>query len=145
MDVDDYETVKNEKDKPLLFNRIMPVYNPSIYGGLNQEFIRETVKGVLDSVCGLYLDVSKDVENARRAFASEFALSPSGSNIRKNRKTQKYEIQKTLLTAFKNNLKFEFTKDQKKAINDIFPDMRSIHHVNRMLMGDGDAVKRSWR
>ncbi|OEG69215.1 hypothetical protein ATZ36_10770, partial [Candidatus Endomicrobiellum trichonymphae] len=167
IDVDDYETVKNEKDKPLLFNRIMPVY-PSTEG-LNQKFIRETVKSVLDSVCGLYPDVSdlipdfngiprlksslaiqkihypavlEDAENARRAFALqeffilESALSLSRSNIRKNRKTQKYEIQKTLLTAFKNNLKFEFTKDQKKAINDIFSDMQSIHPMNRILMGD---------
>jgi ATP-dependent DNA helicase RecG len=167
IDVDDYETVKNEKDEPLFFNRIIPIY-PSTKG-LNRNFIRETVKSVLDSVCGLYPDVSgliadfngiprlksslaiqkihypaalEDVESARRAFALqeffilESALSLSRSNIRKNRKTQKYEIRKTLLTAFKNNLKFEFTKDQKKAINDIFYDMQSTHPMNRMLMGD---------
>ncbi|MDR0820024.1 MAG: ATP-dependent DNA helicase RecG [Endomicrobium sp.] len=167
IDVDDYETVKNEKDKPLLFNRIMPVY-PSTEG-LKQRFIRETVKSVLDSVCGLYPDVSdlipdfdgipklkssfaiqkihypaalEEAESARRAFALqefftlEFALSLSRSNIRKKCKTQRYEIRKTLLTAFKNNLKFEFTKDQKKAINDIFSDMQSLYPMNRMLMGD---------
>jgi ATP-dependent DNA helicase RecG len=167
IDVDDYEIVKNEKDKPLLFNRIIPVY-PSTEG-LSQKFIRETVKSVLDSVCGLYPDVSdlitdfngiprlksslaiqkihfpavlEDAENARRAFALqeffilESALSLARSNIRKKCKTQKYEIQKTLLTAFKNNLKFKFTEDQKKAINDIFSDMRSIHPMNRMLVGD---------
>jgi ATP-dependent DNA helicase RecG len=167
IDVDDYETVKNEKDTPLLFNRIMPVY--PLTKGLNQKFIRETVKSVLDAVCGIYPDVSdlitdfngiprlkssiaiqkihypavwKDVENARRAFALqeffilESALSLARANIRKKRKTQKYEIQKTLLTTFKNNLKFEFTKDQKKAINDIFFDMQSIYPMNRMLMGD---------
>ncbi len=167
IDVEDYEIVKNEKDAPLLFNRIMPVY-PSTEG-LNQKFIRETVKSVLDSVCGLYPDVSdlitdfngiprlksslaiqkihypaiwKDVENARRAlalqefFILESALFLARANVRKKRKTQKYEIQKTLLTTFKNNLKFEFTKDQKKAINDIFSDMQSIYPMNRMLIGD---------
>ncbi|OEG70718.1 hypothetical protein ATZ36_17245 [Candidatus Endomicrobiellum trichonymphae] len=167
IDVDDYETVKNEKDKPLLFNRIIPVY--SSIEGLNQKFIREAVKSVLNSVCGLYPDVSdlipdfdgiprlksslaiqkihypdtlEEAENARRAFALqeffilESALSLSRSNIRKNRKSQRYEIQKTLLTAFKNNLEFEFTKDQKKAINDIFSDMQSPYPMNRMLMGD---------
>jgi ATP-dependent DNA helicase RecG len=167
IDVDDYETVKNEKDKPLLFNRIIPVY-PSTKG-LNQRFIRETVKSVLDSVCGLYPDVSdlipdfdgiprlksslaiqkihypdtlEDAENARRTFALqeffilESALSLSRNNIRKKRKSQRYEIQKTLLTAFKNNLEFEFTKDQKRAINDIFSDMQRPSPMNRMLMGD---------
>ncbi|OEG69266.1 hypothetical protein ATZ36_10540 [Candidatus Endomicrobiellum trichonymphae] len=167
IDVDDYETVKNEKDKPLLFNRIMPVYSST--EGLNQKFIREAVKSVLNSVCGLYPDVSdlipdfdgiprlksslaiqkihypdtlEEAENARRAFALqeffilESALSLSRNNIRKNRKSQRYEIQKTLLTAFKNNLEFEFTKDQKKAINDIFSDMQSPYPMNRMLVGD---------
>ncbi|BAG14090.1 ATP-dependent DNA helicase RecG [Candidatus Endomicrobiellum trichonymphae] len=167
IDVDDYETVKNEKDKPLLFNRIMPVY--PLTEGLNQRFIREAVKSILDSVCGLYPDVLdlipdfggiprlksslaiqkihypgtlEDVENARRAFALqeffifESALSLSHNNIRKKRKEQRYEIQKTLFTAFKRNLKLEFTKDQKKAINDIFSDMQSLYPMNRMLMGD---------
>jgi ATP-dependent DNA helicase RecG len=166
IDVNDYEVVKNEKDKPLLFNRIMPVY-PSIKG-LNQRFIREVIKSVLDSVCRLYPDVSdlipdfdgiprlkssvaiqkihypdtlEDVENARRAFALqeffvlESAILLSRNNIRKNRKSQRYEMQKTLFTAFKNNLEFEFTKDQKKAINDIFSDMQSPYPMNRMLMG----------
>jgi ATP-dependent DNA helicase RecG len=134
---------------------------------LNQEVIRETVKSVLDSVCGLYPDVLdlitdfngisrlkfslaiqkihypvvlEDAENARRAFTLqgfftlESDLSLSRSNIRKKNKTQKHEIQKTLLTTFKNNLKFELTKDQKKAINDIFSDMQSVH-----LNDDGSA------
>jgi ATP-dependent DNA helicase RecG len=167
IDVDDYETVKNEKDKPLLFNRIMPVYAST--EGLNQKFIREAVKSVLDSVCGLYPDVAdlipnfdgiprlnsslaiqkihypdtlEDAEKARRTFALqeffifESALSLSRNNTRKNRKSQRYEIQKTLLTAFKNNLEFEFTKDQKKAINDVFSDMQSPYPMNRMIIGD---------
>jgi ATP-dependent DNA helicase RecG len=103
IDVDDYETVKNEKDPTLLFNRIMPVY-PSVEG-LNLKFIRETVKSVLDSVCGLYPDISdlimdfngipilksslaiqkihypavwEDIVNARRAFAlQEFFILES--------------------------------------------------------------------
>ncbi|MDR0800033.1 MAG: ATP-dependent DNA helicase RecG [Endomicrobium sp.] len=172
IDVDDYETVKNKKDKPLSFDRIIPVY-PAVEG-LNQKFIRETVKNVLESVCGSYPDISglipdfngipklnsslaiqkihypdtlEDVENARRAFALqeflilELAFSLSRNNVKKNRKIQKYEIQKTLLTAFKNNFKFEFTKDQKKAINTIFSDMQSAYPMNRMLMGDVGSGK----
>jgi ATP-dependent DNA helicase RecG len=66
----------------------------------------------------------------------ESAISLSRNNIRKNHKSQSYEIQNPLLTAFKNNLEFEFTKDQKKAINDIFSDMQSPSPMNRMLIGD---------
>jgi hypothetical protein len=36
---------------------------------LNQKFIREAVKSVLDSVCGLYPAVFEGAENAWRAFA----------------------------------------------------------------------------
>ena len=170
--VNDYEVVQNETDKPLLFNKIIPVYSAT--EGLNQKFIRETVKTIVESSCGLYPDISslipwfntiptlqssiaiqkihypstlEDAENARRSFALqeffvlESALSLSRNNIKRNPKIQKYEIQKTLLPIFKNNLKFEFTRDQKKAINDIFADMQNIYPMNRMLMGDVGSGK----
>ncbi|MDR3256983.1 MAG: ATP-dependent DNA helicase RecG [Endomicrobium sp.] len=170
--VNDYEVVKNRNDKPLLFNKIISVYPAT--KGLNQKFIRETVKTVLESFCEVYPDISslipnfnsipklnsslaiqkihypntlEDAENARRAFALqeffvlESAILLSRNSVKKNPKIQKYEIQKTLLTAFKNNLEFEFTKDQKKAINDIFSDMQSIYPMNRMLMGDVGSGK----
>ena len=172
IDVDDYEIVKNKKDNPLSFNRIIPVY-PAVEG-LNQKFIREAVKNVLELFCKSYPDISglipdfdgipklnsslaiqkihypdslENAENARRSFALqeffilELAFSLSRNNVEKNRKIQKYEIQKTLLTTFKNNLKFEFTKDQKKAINNIFSDMQSMYPMNRMLMGDVGSGK----
>jgi ATP-dependent DNA helicase RecG len=89
----------------------------------------------------------EEAEVARRAFAVqeffvlEAALYLSRREVKKNYKTQKYTIHKTLLTAFKNNLNFEFTKDQKKAINDIFTDMQSLYPMNRMLMGDVGSGK----
>jgi ATP-dependent DNA helicase RecG len=165
--VDDYEIVQNKNSKPLLFNKIIPVYPAT--EGLNQKFIRETVKTAVESSYSLYPDISnlipdfksipklppskairkihnpntlEDAENARRSFALqeffilETALALSRSNVKKNTKIQKYAIQKTLLPIFKKNLKFEFTKDQKKAINDIFFDMQSMYPMNRMLMGD---------
>ncbi|MDR3253540.1 MAG: ATP-dependent DNA helicase RecG [Endomicrobium sp.] len=170
--VNDYEIVKNYNDKPLSFNKIIPVYSST--GELNQKFIRETVKNVLDTTVELYPDISNlipdfkgipklkssfavqkihypntldEAENARRAFALqeffvlESALSLSRNNVKKNLKIQRYKIQKTLLTAFKNNLKFEFTKDQRKAINEIFSDMQSVYPMNRMLMGDVGSGK----
>ncbi len=89
----------------------------------------------------------EELEHARRAFALqeffvlESALSLSRNGVKKNSKTQKYDIRKTLLPVFKNNLKFEFTKEQKKAINDIFADMQSLYPMNRMLMGDVGSGK----
>ncbi|MDR2616366.1 MAG: ATP-dependent DNA helicase RecG [Endomicrobium sp.] len=89
----------------------------------------------------------QEAEFARKAFAlQEFlvlqtSLFISRSNLLKNNKVQKYSIKKTLLSPFKNNLNFEFTKDQKKAINDIFSDMQSTKTMNRMLMGDVGSGK----
>jgi ATP-dependent DNA helicase RecG len=94
-----------------------------------------------------YPNTLEDAENARRFFALqeffifETAVCLSRYNVKKNPKIQKYAIRKTLLTTFKNNLKFEFTKSQKKAINNIFADMQSIYPMNRMLLGDVGSGK----
>lgn len=89
----------------------------------------------------------EEAEKARRNlalqefFVLETALAISRKNIKQYPKKQKYEIKKTLLTPFRNNLNFEFTKAQKKAINDIFADMQNIYPMNRMLMGDVGSGK----
>jgi ATP-dependent DNA helicase RecG len=89
----------------------------------------------------------QEAELARQSFALqeflilETALLLSRNNFLQKNKVQKYKIKKTLLSAFKNNLNFEFTKDQKKAINDIFFDMQSQKTMNRMLMGDVGSGK----
>ncbi|MDR2427102.1 MAG: ATP-dependent DNA helicase RecG [Endomicrobium sp.] len=94
-----------------------------------------------------YPQTLDDAENARRAFAvQEFFVLESALAISKNRiknksKNRRYEIKKTFLTAFRQNLKFEFTKSQKKAINDIFADMQSALPMNRILMGDVGSGK----
>jgi len=88
-----------------------------------------------------------DAENARRSFAAqeffvlESALALSRADVKKEPKKQKYEIKKNLLTPFRNNLKFEFTKAQKKAINEIFADLQNEFPANRMLMGDVGSGK----
>ncbi|MDR1522638.1 MAG: ATP-dependent DNA helicase RecG [Endomicrobium sp.] len=89
----------------------------------------------------------QEAEFARQSFALqeflilETALLLSRNNLLQKNKIQEYKIKKTLLSAFKNNLDFEFTKDQKKAINDIFLDMQSKKTMNRMLMGDVGSGK----
>ncbi|MDR3195968.1 MAG: ATP-dependent DNA helicase RecG [Endomicrobium sp.] len=168
----DYEVVGEKSVKPVLFNKIVPVYAAT--EKLNQKFIREIVNSVLGMFGSLYPDISElihnfgsipnmksedairkihypnsleEAEQARRAFALqeffvlESVLSLSRNSIKKNCKTQKYDIRRTLLPAFKNNLTFEFTKEQKKAINDIFADMQSLYPMNRILMGDVGSGK----
>ncbi|MCL1971426.1 MAG: ATP-dependent DNA helicase RecG [Endomicrobia bacterium] len=94
-----------------------------------------------------YPSTLESAETARRSLAAqeffvlETTLAISRNNVKKNPKKQKYEIKKSLLTPFREHLKFEFTKAQKKAINDIFEDMRDIHPMNRMLMGDVGSGK----
>ncbi|MCL2335160.1 MAG: ATP-dependent DNA helicase RecG, partial [Endomicrobia bacterium] len=89
----------------------------------------------------------EEAENARRSFALqeffvlETALALSRRDVKIGTKKQKYEIKRTFLTPFKNKLKFAFTKAQKKAINEIFADMRDSRPMNRMLMGDVGSGK----
>ncbi|MDR1695155.1 MAG: ATP-dependent DNA helicase RecG [Endomicrobium sp.] len=169
---EDYEIVQNKDGKPSFFNLIMPVY--PLTEGLNQRFVRETVKTVLDSSADLYPDISfliprfgnipkmssaqslrkihypespEECENARRSFALqeffvlESALALARNKNKKTPKIQKYSLVKNLLTPFKNNLKFDFTAAQKKAINEIFSDMQNIYPMGRMLMGDVGSGK----
>jgi ATP-dependent DNA helicase RecG len=167
-----YEFVGDKNVKPVLFNKIVPVYAAT--EKLNQKFMREIVKSVLCMFGSLYPDISElihtfgsipnmkstdaiqkihyptsleEAEQARRSFALqeffilESALFVSRNGFKKNYKKQKYDIRKTFLLAFKNKLSFEFTKEQKKAINDIFADMQSLYPMNRMLIGDVGSGK----
>ncbi|MBI4801821.1 MAG: ATP-dependent DNA helicase RecG [Elusimicrobia bacterium] len=52
-----------------------------------------------------------------------------------------YEIKKRLLTPFREKLGFEFTASQKKAINEIFADMKARAPMSRLLEGDVGSGK----
>ncbi len=61
-------------------------------------------------------------------------------------KVGKYKIKKFLLTPFKEKLKslipnFNFTKAQKRVINELFKDMLSNKAMNRLLIGDVGSGK----
>ncbi|MFN3550534.1 MAG: ATP-dependent DNA helicase RecG [Endomicrobiia bacterium] len=61
-------------------------------------------------------------------------------------KVGKYEIKRFLLTPFKEKLKkltadFDFTKAQKRVINELFKDMLSKKAMNRLLIGDVGSGK----
>ncbi|MDR2772399.1 MAG: DEAD/DEAH box helicase, partial [Elusimicrobiota bacterium] len=94
-----------------------------------------------------YPKTLEDGEKARRAFALqefiifETALAISRHENKVSTKEQKYEIKRNLLTPFRENLNFEFTKAQKRCINEIFDDMKKDFPMNRMLMGDVGSGK----
>ena len=94
-----------------------------------------------------YPQTLEQAEDARRSFALqeffvlETALALSRHGIKIKPKEQRYEIKRILLTPFKNKLNFKFTGAQKKAINEIFEDMRDVQPMNRMLMGDVGSGK----
>jgi ATP-dependent DNA helicase RecG len=94
-----------------------------------------------------YPTVFDDIENAKKNFAlQEFFVFQiivlmSKNKFKKLKKQQKYILQKKLFLNFKNSLNFEFTNCQKKAINEIFNDMKSLYQMNRILVGDVGSGK----
>ncbi len=88
-----------------------------------------------------------ELDAARRRLAyEEFLLLATAWGIKRTQtkvlaKDYAYEIKKTLLTPFKNNLGFEFTNSQKKVINEIFNDLLSVRPMNRLLQGDVGSGK----
>ena len=61
--------------------------------------------------------------------------------IREIPKKFSYQIKRSLLTPFRKNLGFELTSGQKRAINDIFGDMRAETPMARLLEGDVGSGK----
>lgn len=163
--VEDFEAVDNPQIKPLFFKRLLPVYNLTL--GINQKFllnlmlpavtdfakyypniVPQNIMPIHEAIYKLHFPAAiQDYELARQAFAlQEFFILQIMILIAKNKnkteyKLQKYQIKRTLLSSFKQNLTFDFTKAQKKVINEIFNDMLSAKVMNRMLMGDVGSGK----
>ena len=60
---------------------------------------------------------------------------------KKQLKNQKYTIKAEKITEFTKRFPFEFTNGQKKAVNEIFSDMKSTFTMNRLLQGDVGSGK----
>lgn len=88
-----------------------------------------------------------ELESARRRLAyEEFLLLATAWGIKRTQtkilaKDYAYEIKKTLLTPFREQLGFDFTNSQKKVINEIFRDLCSPRPMNRLLQGDVGSGK----
>lgn len=88
-----------------------------------------------------------ELESARTRLAyEEFLLLATAWGIKRTQtkilsKDYSYEIKKTLLTPFREQLGFAFTNSQKKVINEIFRDLCSPRPMNRLLQGDVGSGK----
>ncbi|MGE4384310.1 MAG: ATP-dependent DNA helicase RecG [Endomicrobiaceae bacterium] len=171
MSVEDYEIMENYSDKPEFFQRLIPVYDLTAgitqkiliallkktvdeTSEMYPDIISNTVKtnknlmSVNNAIKTLHFPKTlHEAESARQSFAlQEFLilqillLTVKKKNT-SEKKIQNYKIKRTLLTPFKNILPFDFTKAQKKAINEIFSDMISNKMMSRMLMGDVGSGK----
>jgi len=163
--VEDFEVVENKENKPLFFKKLLPTYNLTL--GITQktlinltsiavkefakyypDIVPQNIMPIADAIYKIHFpDTLQDGELARQAFAlQEFfilqlmILLAKNKNLAEN-KIQKYQIKRTFLSPFKQNLAFDFTKAQKKVINEIFNDMLSNKIMNRMLMGDVGSGK----
>jgi ATP-dependent DNA helicase RecG len=74
-------------------------------------------------------------------FFWELAMALRKRRVRMREKKRKYELKKTLLTAFKEKLPFNFTSPQKRVIREIFNDLMSPRPMNRLLQGDVGSGK----
>lgn len=88
-----------------------------------------------------------ELENARRRMVyEEFLLMTMAWSIKKRqsarqKKEHSYQIKRTLLTPFKNNLDYVFTKAQSRVINEIFADMQNPFPMTRLVQGDVGSGK----
>jgi ATP-dependent DNA helicase RecG len=92
-------------------------------------------------------DTTAEMEEAKKRLVyEEFMFLTSAWTIKKRqtktcKKNYSYRIKKHLLTPFKNQLGFEFTRAQKKVINEIFKDMQKPYPMTRLLQGDVGSGK----
>ena len=88
-----------------------------------------------------------ELKNAQTRLAyEEFLLLATAWGIKRTQtrilsKDYSYQIKRTLLTPFREQMGFEFTNSQKKVINEIFKDMCSPRPMNRLLQGDVGSGK----
>lgn len=89
---------------------------------------------------------SKNLLNASNRIALEkyFKLISAFKIIKgdkKQIKNQKYTVNAEKILEFTKRFPFEFTAGQKKAVNEIFTDMKSSFTMNRLLQGDVGSGK----
>ncbi len=88
-----------------------------------------------------------ELSEARNRLAYEELLLLELAWILKRRQTRsvskghRYEIKRTLLSPFRENLGFELTGAQKRVINEVFSDLQKPYPMTRLLQGDVGSGK----
>jgi ATP-dependent DNA helicase RecG len=88
-----------------------------------------------------------ELEAARRRLAYEELLLLELAWTLKNRQTRTiekgftYQVKRSLLTPFRAQMGFDFTRAQKRVVNEIFEDMQKNHPMTRLLQGDVGSGK----
>ncbi len=142
---------------------LVPVY--SLKGNLTQAVVRSSIKNAIKLVNiesiipynliskykitplkSAYYEVHNPTsENALKEASDRIALEEYFSLIsafkvikgdKKCFKTQKYTVTASQVKEFTKKFGFEFTDGQKKAVNEIFTDLKSPYIMNRLLQGD---------
>ncbi len=147
---------------------IVPVYK--LKGSLTQKVIRNAVKDALskvniNSLIPYNLTKTYELGNLKTAYsivhnpenfeelsnASEriateeyFLLISSFKLIKgdkKNARLTRYDIKASEISEWVKRFSFEFTDGQKKAVNEIYIDLKSPNVMNRLLQGDVGSGK----
>ncbi len=152
----------------LLKPKIIPIYHSNFK--INSKKIHQIISKVIDKVSvhdyiPVYLNekynfISKDLalkiihnpNNLKELKAAKdklkyeelFVFMAKMNYLKSSNKINlglKREVDFTLIKNFINNLPFSLTKDQLKAINDIYEDLTSPRQMNRLLQGDVGSGK----
>ncbi len=155
-------------DKNYRLKGIAPVY--SIKGNLSQKVIRTAVqealkKAEIDSVipaniiqkynlpslAKAYFEVhnpssmeAKDFASERIALEEYFVLISAFKLIKGGKeeaRINKYTVTGADVKEFSKRFGFEFTEGQKRAVNDIYENVRAPYSMNRLLQGDVGSGK----
>ncbi|MDI3310250.1 MAG: ATP-dependent DNA helicase RecG [Thermoanaerobacterium sp.] len=149
--------------------RIVPIYK--LTDGLSQKILRNIIynllKEYINEIEEIFdedflteynlLDIKKAIKNIHfpessemlerskyRLIFQEFFILQLGLNLIKNRydaDKSGIKFKRVDLSEFLNNLKFNLTKAQDRALNEILDDMYSGKVMNRLLQGDVGSGK----
>lgn len=155
-------------DKNYRLKGIVPVY--SLKGSLTQRALRDMAASALKaclpqtvippkivqkygltSLSQAYLDIhnppseaAKDAAAERIALEEYFVLVSAFKYIKGGKddaRTRRYACTAEDVKSFASRFAFEFTEGQKKAVNDVFEDLKDPTRMNRLLQGDVGSGK----
>ncbi len=155
-------------DKNVRLKGIVPVY--PLKGSLTQRVMRDAVASALKvclpqsvipnkiaqkyglgSLSQAYLDIhnppsaaAKDAAAARIALEEYFVLISAFKYIKGGKddaRTRRYACTAEEVKGFAARFPFEFTEGQKRAVNDVYENLKSPTRMNRLLQGDVGSGK----